>query len=94
MADIRQPTPPYYHIPGSSSLMFKALGHKNPQFVVDIMDISACTVRELKRIIAEKEGVSVEHQVILLAGKILPDCDTLGQYAVTKESKMDLVVRK
>lgn len=51
------------------------------------------TVAQVKQKIAEKEGINVEEQRLIYAGKNLEDTKTIGDYNIQADSTLHLVLR-
>lgn len=62
--------------------------------VFEIHDLlPSTTVKELKTIISDQQGVPEEDQAFLFAGRQLQDGQTLGYYKITHESMVHMVMR-
>mmetsp|Transcript_27219 Transcript_27219/g.33640 ORF Transcript_27219/g.33640 Transcript_27219/m.33640 type:complete len:94 (-) Transcript_27219:138-419(-) len=48
------------------------------------------TIRDLKELVRDKEGISIDQQRLLFYGRQLEDKHTLTHYSITKESTLHL----
>jgi ubiquitin len=55
---------------------------------------STQTIMDLKQIVFDKEGIPVDQQRLIYAGKQLEDNQTLGAYDIQMESAINLVLQK
>ena len=60
---------------------------------IDIEITHQMSIEEMKRIIQEKEGIPIDQQRFIFAGKQLDDTTIAGMYNITKEANINLVLR-
>jgi len=51
------------------------------------------SVEDLKRVISDSQGIPVEQQRLIFAGRQLEDGHTLGEYNIQNESTLHLILR-
>lgn len=73
----------------SMQIFVKTLNGKSITLSVDSDD----TIRSIKDKIFDKEGIKVEEQRLIFAGKELQDDNTIDSYGIQKESNLHLVLR-
>ena len=84
-------------------ISFSKSFYSNVLFQVYIRSLTGCSieyqisqqmsVEELKMKIQEKEGIPIDQQRFIFAGKNLDDSQILGNYNITRESTISLVLR-
>jgi hypothetical protein len=77
--------------------------YSNNSFIVYIKSLTGCSidiqithqmsVKEMKMIFQEKEGIPIDQQRFIFAGKQLEDLMLVGMYNITKEANINLVLR-
>jgi hypothetical protein len=60
---------------------------------IDILTTQQMSIEEMKMKILEKEGIPIEQQRFIFAGKQLEDSMLVGMYNITKEANINLVLR-
>lgn len=60
---------------------------------IDIQITHQMSVKEMKMIFQEKEGIPIDQQRFIFAGKQLEDSMLVGMYNITKEANINLVLR-
>lgn len=90
-------------IPFEELILFSKSFYSNDSFIVyvksltgrsiDILITCQMSIKELKMIIQEKEGIPIEQQRFIFAGKQLEDSMFVGMYNITKEANINLVLR-
>ena len=88
----------FYHITGSSLIESRVCHFTSGQIfvktpsrrTVTLAVSDTDTVQSVKEKLAEREGISVDEQRLLYAGKQLEGAETLSQYGVKKDSTLDL----
>lgn len=60
---------------------------------IDILTTQQMSIEEMKMIIREKDGIPVDQQRFIFAGRQLEDSMLVGMYNLTKEANINLVLR-
>jgi len=60
---------------------------------IDILTTQQMSIEEMKMKIREKDGIPIEQQRFIFAGKQLEDSMLVGMYNITKEANINLVLR-
>jgi hypothetical protein len=84
-------------------ISFSKSFYSNNSFIVYIKSLTGCSidiqithqmsVKEMKMIFQEKEGIPIDQQRFIFAGKQLEDSMLVGMYNITKEANINLVLR-
>jgi len=74
---------------GAMQIFIKTLSDKHLAIDVD----RTCTIGKIKQRIMDIQGIPVDQQYLLWAGKNLENDKTLGEYKVQKESTLHIVLR-
>lgn len=90
-------------IPFEELISFSKSFYSNDSFIVyvksltgrsiDIQITCQMSIKELKMIIQEKEGIPIEQQRFIFSGRQLEDSMFVGMYNITKEANINLVLR-
>ncbi len=60
--------------------------------VLEVDDLTQCTVADLKTMISEKEGIAVDRHQLMFLGKYIPDPSTLSDLQIGHGSTLDSVL--
>jgi len=90
-------------IPFEELISFSKSFYSNDSFIVyiksltgrsiDILTTQQMSIEEIKMKIREKDGIPIEQQRFIFAGKQLEDSMFVGMYNITKEANINLVLR-
>lgn len=90
-------------IPFEELISFSKSFYSNNSFIVyinslsghsiDILITHQMSIEEMKMIIQQKDGIPIDQQRLIFAGKQLDDSMLVGMYNITKESNINLILR-
>jgi hypothetical protein len=90
-------------IPFEELISFSKSFYSNNSFIVyiksltgrsiDIQITHQMSIEEMKMIVQEKEGIPIDQQRFIFAGRQLDDSMLVGMYNITKEANINLVLR-
>lgn len=90
-------------IPFEELISFSKSFYSNDSFIVYIKSLTGrsidieithqMSIEEMKMIVQEKEGIPIDQQRFIFAGKQLDDTTIAGMYNITKEANISLVLR-